>query len=107
MSVKARASEWYRNARLREDCSSDTRCKDAEPNGNCDTCDTMDGRFIEAVSEYASTCDGECMELTHHHHLYMDPETQLGYCQRCIPKMPEEVQGRVREYYKEQTGRVI
>lgn len=46
----------------------------------CDDC--IDGRFIEAVSEYASTCDG-CGELTHHNLLTMDEETQLGYCYPC------------------------
>jgi|GEM_PF-2896607 len=46
----------------------------------CDDC--VDGRFIEAVSEYASTCDG-CGELTHHNLLTMDEETQLGYCYLC------------------------
>ncbi|MFA6447718.1 MAG: hypothetical protein WCW31_05745 [Patescibacteria group bacterium] len=46
----------------------------------CDDC--IDGRFIDAVSEYASTCDG-CGELTHHDLMVMDPKTQLGYCKPC------------------------
>lgn len=46
----------------------------------CDDC--VDGRLIEVVSEYASTCDG-CGELTHHNLLIMDEETQLGYCAKC------------------------
>ncbi len=48
--------------------------------GECDDC--VDGRLIELVSEYASTCDG-CGELTHHDHLEMNEKTQLGYCEKC------------------------
>ena len=48
----------------------------------CDREDEIDGRFIDAVAEYASTCDG-CGELTHHDFLTMDDETQLGYCEVC------------------------
>jgi formylmethanofuran dehydrogenase subunit E len=45
--------------------------------------DEDDGRWIEAVSEYASTCDG-CGELTMHENLEMNEVTQLGYCNECI-----------------------
>lgn len=56
-----------------------------EPNREeCDDC--VDGRLIEIVSEYASTCDG-CGELTLHEEMYMDEKTQLGYCEECTKKM--------------------
>jgi hypothetical protein len=38
---------------------------------------------MEAVNEYASTCDG-CAELTMHEEMWMDPKTQLGYCEKCV-----------------------
>lgn len=44
--------------------------------------DEIDGRFIDAVAEYASTCD-LCAELTSHDELTGDKETQLGYCDNC------------------------
>lgn len=50
----------------------------------CDDC--VDGRFIGAVCEYASTCDG-CGELTHHDLMTADEETQLGYCYGCARKL--------------------
>lgn len=60
-------------------------CDLFEPGGEeCDDC--VDGRFIGAVSEYASTCDG-CGELTAHELMTMDEKTQLGYCEKCAPKM--------------------
>jgi len=40
------------------------------------------GRYMEAVNEYASTCDG-CYELTMHDMMTMDKETQLRYCEEC------------------------
>jgi len=56
-----------------------------EPNREeCDDC--VDGRYIGAVSEYASTCDG-CGELTSHEEMTMDEETQLGYCEKCSKNM--------------------
>jgi len=91
-------SIWYEKAKLDTspdaECSLETRCPNAEPNGNCDVCGTIDGRWMEAVSEYASTCDG-CAELTHHSHLTMDPETQLGYCDNCIPKQAPDIRKRL------------
>jgi hypothetical protein len=51
----------------------------------CDNC--VDGRDIELVSEYASTCDGDCNELTSHEEMIMDEKTQLGYCEKCAKKM--------------------
>lgn len=50
---------------------------------NCESETCIDGRQIEAVNEYASTCDG-CGELIHHDLLTMDEETQLGYCKECM-----------------------
>lgn len=43
--------------------------------------DETEGRFIEAVAEYASTCDG-CGELTMHEAMTMNVKTQLGYCEQ-------------------------
>ena len=64
-----------------------TNCPDWEPDieVNDDRCHCVDGRWIQAVSEYASTCD-DCGELTCHSELAMDPETQLGYCPACVEK---------------------
>lgn len=89
-------SVWYKDATLDQEagCSHDTRCMDATPDGNCDSCNTLEGRWIEAVCEYASTCD-ECGELTHHDEQTMDPITQLGYCRECVPKQPEEIRKRL------------
>jgi hypothetical protein len=89
-------SWWFRQARLQNFCSHDTRCERCEPSGNCDSCDTIDGRFIGAVSDYASTCDG-CGELTMHEALAMDPETQLGYCEKCVPGLRPEIRNRLEE----------
>jgi hypothetical protein len=77
-----RRRDWYKKATLSNFCSHDTRCASAEPDGNCDCCDTIDGRWITAVNEYASTCD-LCGELTSHDAMEMDEETQLGYCESC------------------------
>lgn len=68
------------------------------PEDHCPTCDShtcVDGRTLEVVNQYASTCDC-CGELTHHHNLTMDPVTQLGYCDICVKEesivIPEAVQ---------------
>lgn len=57
---------------------------------DCDDC--VDGRFIGAVCEYASTCDG-CDELTSHDQMTMDVETQLGYCEKCAKGMDLSKEG--------------
>lgn len=57
----------------------------------------VDGRWIGAVCEYASTCDGPCAELTSHSEMRMDPATQLGYCDNCIPLLPKDVRERLEE----------
>jgi len=50
----------------------------------------LDGdRDIEAVSEYASTCDG-CGDLTMHENLLMDENTQLAYCSDCAKKIKKK-----------------
>jgi hypothetical protein len=90
------SENWFDQAELGEECVGDTRCPDCEPNGNCDSCDTIDGRFMEAVNEYASTCDW-CAELTMHVMMRMDPETQLGYCEECVPKLPAEIRNRLEK----------
>jgi predicted sulfurtransferase len=82
-------SSWYEKTKLGESCDFHTHCPDCETNGNCEHCDTMDGRCIEAVNEYASTCDG-CGEQTSHVEMLMDTQTQLGYCPKCVSEMSEE-----------------
>ncbi len=52
-------------------------------NDNMDDEDEIDGRFMDRVNEYASTCDG-CQELTSHDEMVMDKNTQLGYCPDCV-----------------------
>lgn len=61
-----------------------------DPEKCCPTCDEescQDGRTLECVNQYASTCDG-CAELTNHEEMEMememDKETQLGYCPKCV-----------------------
>lgn len=58
-------------------------CKKCKYEFRKDDDDEVDGRWLEAVNEYASTCDG-CGELTHHDNQTMDKETQLGYCPECM-----------------------
>lgn len=97
---QVKVSLWYKEAKLGNDCTLDTRCPYAQKDGTCDNCDTVDGRWISAVSEYASTCDGPCAELTHHDDLAMDPVTQLGYCRDCIPLLPKEFQDRLERKFE-------
>lgn len=79
-------NKWYSLTVLDDECCYNTHCKDCEPNGNCDVCETIDGRYMEAVNDYASTCD-VCCELTHHDlFAYIDPVTQLGCCESCFEK---------------------
>ncbi len=89
-------SPWYAatklgKTRLGFDCCSDTHCEYCAPTGDCHVCGTVDGRFVDAVSEYASTCDGHCMQLTLNALKQRDPVTQLAYCEKCIPKLPKEI----------------
>lgn len=93
----AESSPWFRAVRLGKECTSDTRCLTCKINGDCDSCNTIYGRNIEAVSDYASTCDW-CGDLTHHDLMEMDPETQLGYCRGCLPKLPREIMERIRDF---------
>jgi hypothetical protein len=81
-------SLWYKKSTLGNICCGIdlTRCPECKPSGNCDSCDTLDGRDMQVVSEYASSCDG-CGELTMHELQTMDKETQLGYCEQCCRKM--------------------
>ena len=77
------SSFWFDNAQLGDSCGYQTRCEECEPNGNCERCESIDGRWIEVVCEYASTCDG-CGELTMHELMKMDMDTELGYCDLCV-----------------------
>lgn len=95
-----KVSGWYRTTKIAEDCNSETHCKNCKSNGDCDSCHTIDGRWISEVCEYASTCDGPCMELTMHERMHMDPETQLGYCDECLEKLPRRIRARIIAYEK-------
>jgi hypothetical protein len=95
MTKKVKQS-WFKETTMGKECTYDTHCSYCKPDGDCDSCNTVDGRWIEEVCEYASTCDGPCMELTHHDLLCMDPVTQLGYCSLCIPKLPKEIRNRLQ-----------
>jgi hypothetical protein len=72
---------WYASTPLGEFCSYDSHCADCKPDGDCDPCRTIDGRFIDEVNCYASTCD-LCAELTSHELMTAD-EDNLGYCESC------------------------
>lgn len=74
-------SEWPQTVKV-DECYADQRCSECGADGVCDVCDTIDGRNIECVAEYASTCDG-CGELAMHQAMTMDPVTQLGLCEEC------------------------
>lgn len=65
----------------RKECCSWESGRDED---DCEDC--VDGRDIQVVSDYASTCDG-CGELTPHEEMTMDKETQLGYCPKCQEEM--------------------
>lgn len=58
--------------------------------------DSIGGRWLEAVCEYASTCDG-CQELSTHDDMVMDANTQLGYCSECVEK------GNIPDNFEEYT----
>lgn len=90
------ASVRDKNVQAGEEYYDDGHCPHGKPSdGECDICDTIDGRVVEMVNEYASTCDGDCAQLTSHENLTMDPVTQLGYCEDCIPLLPEEIRNRL------------
>jgi hypothetical protein len=55
------ASPWYLETKLSDACYDEHHCADCRPNGDCDRCFTIDGRWVEAVSEYASTCDANAL----------------------------------------------
>ena len=70
---------------MSEDICAHKDCLVWEPDKEeCEDC--CDGRFMGAVCEYASTCDG-CGELTLHEGMIMRKETQLGYCETCAKEM--------------------
>ena len=75
--------DWFQDANPGEFCDHATRCPDCQPDGICQRCDTVEGRNMEAVNEYASTCDG-CGELTHHEELQEIGDTELGLCPDCV-----------------------
>ena len=85
-STEGRRCRWFLAATLDKYCSADTRCQECRPDGDCDKCDSIEGRWIQAVCEYASTCD-VCGELTSHVcFAFVDEETDLGCCEACFEK---------------------
>lgn len=68
-----------------DDCPNDCR-KCTLPKEEQDDCDSIDGRYLLAVNEYASTCDG-CGDMTSHEEMVMDEDTQLGYCKMCAKEL--------------------
>ena len=78
-------SDWYDKATLADECTFDTKCPHCEPNGDCEPCGTIDGRFMEVVNQYASTCDW-CGEMAMHEDMNMHEKTQLGICGDCRKK---------------------
>ena len=76
---------WYEKTLLGDSCDHKNHCDRCEPSGVCDICDTVDGRWISAVSDYASTCD-YCGELSSHSLMTMHEPTQLGLCDLCVSK---------------------
>lgn len=88
------SSHWYLQTSLGRICATDTHCECCANNGDCDNCGTIDGRWMEAVNEYASTCD-HCAEITHHSLLTMDTSSQLGYCEDCVSKVSVEIRMRL------------
>ena len=90
---------WYQGSTLGSRCSQmdNTHCEECEDHGVCNTCDTVNGRWMEAVNQYASTCDC-CGDLEMHESMRMDPDTQLGYCRACFPtKLSPEILRRIEE----------
>ena len=70
------------------------------PNGEeCYDDECICGRWMEAVNEYASTCDG-CAELTMHENMTMDMKTQLGYCDNCVDEYIENNLNEDKSMYK-------
>ena len=67
------------------------RCPQCGETEDCDDC--VDFRYMPAVNDYASTCDG-CAELTMHELMWMDEETQLGYCEKCTPIYKQQEQAQ-------------
>ena len=66
-------------------------CQNWEPGITEDDCDDCcDGRYLEEVFIYASTCD-RCHNLTLHELMTMDEETELGYCKKCAKEINKEV----------------
>lgn len=90
--------DWYQRTKLGKYCGYDTHCSECDSNGSCDICDTIDGRWIEAVNEYASTCDW-CGEMCMHSMQHFDPITELGYCDTCYHNcLPESLKAQVEAW---------
>lgn len=92
-------SDYKKTTWLGEECSISlgSHCNDCDEYGFCDSCGTFEGRDMEAISDYASTCDG-CMDHTSHQEMGMDPQTQLGYCHTCLTKIDPEIRKRIEEF---------
>lgn len=77
---------WFDDAKLgTECCNPPERCLDCKPDGFCESCETFEGRLIECINEYASTCDG-CYQMLDHDLQQLDSDG-LGYCENCRPEL--------------------
>ncbi|HEX3100063.1 MAG TPA: hypothetical protein VHQ41_03800 [Patescibacteria group bacterium] len=92
-------SDYIKNTWLGEECNVifGSHCEECDEYGFCDFCGTFEGRNMEAISDYASTCDG-CYDHTAHQLMSMDPQTQLGYCAHCLEKIDSETRERIEAF---------
>lgn len=65
---------WYEATSLGKCCESNTHCKACRMDGDCDACDTIDGRWPD-IKLFEATSLGECCGL--------DTCTMDGDCAAC------------------------
>lgn len=66
-------NRWFEDVNLSEDAD-----------------DEINGRFIDALNCYVSTCDG-CGDPCSHELMRIDPVTDLSYCPECVYRLPQEI----------------
>ena len=95
-------SDYKKTTWLGDECSISlgSHCEDCDEYGFCDSCNSFEGRNMEAIFDYASTCDG-CMVLTHYQGMSMDPQTQLRYCDECLEKITPVIRERIEQFEKD------
>lgn len=63
----------------------------------------FEGRRIDCICDYASSCDG-CGELTHHDCMACEDDEEgqpLGYCIKCRPDLHEAIQAEHAKHAEE------